>query len=84
MVYDKRQATVKGMLVSMIRDTNDLHYTEKKGSMTGEIMVQVDGDWEDCWAGYASDAGHMFRQIVAGLERGMTLGEVDEAIANMK
>ena len=72
----------KSVTVSVLRSTEDLHYTTEKGTRTGEIMVQVEGEqyWRDYWCGWAGHAGEAFRYALDKLRQGHSLDAVENGL----
>jgi hypothetical protein len=61
MIYEKRQKTIDGCVVSMIRSYTDLHAVSPS---TGDIAISEDGDvFDTIWTGDATDACYIFQMV---------------------
>lgn len=79
-IYDRRQDTINGTWISMIRADDNLHAGDRP--TTGEVAYYWDeyNQWEILWTGAAGIAGDVFRWVRDNLASGSTISEIDDYI----
>lgn len=78
-IYWQETKTVAGVEVSAIRSTTPLHYSPDT-PITAEIAYMGECGWEAIWAGPAQIVVEVRDWILASLEAGASIDEVEDYI----